>query len=110
MKCLITSKSGCRLSELPGGSLLITGGDVIPQRKVVKIDTLREYAVSSQPPMHTARSNHAAVYHSQYLYVLRGYNHPRCLRECERHLCAENRWEVLAALPVASWSMSGEET
>jgi lambda repressor-like predicted transcriptional regulator len=63
---------GCRWSELPGGSLLITGGGVYPDalRDVVKIDTLREYAASSQPPMHSARRVHAAVYHSQYLYVL----------------------------------------
>jgi hypothetical protein len=93
---------------LPEGSLLITGGDVIPQSKVVKIDTLREYAVSSQPPVHTARSSHAAVYLSQHLYVLGGFNFT-ILRECERYSCAENRWEVLAALPVASWSMSAVE-
>jgi hypothetical protein len=48
--------------------------------------------------MHTARSNHAAVYHSQYFYVLREYN-GRCLGE--RYSFAESRWEVLAALPVA---------
>jgi hypothetical protein len=91
----------CRWSELPGGSLLITGG-IHGERDVVKIDTLREYAVSSQPPMHTARHCHAAVYHSQYVYVL-GYS------ECERYSCAESRWEVLPALPVAGSSMSGVE-
>jgi hypothetical protein len=47
--------------------------------------------------MHTARSDHAAVYHSQYLYVL-GY------RECERYVSAES--EVLPALPVACIYMS----
>jgi hypothetical protein len=66
------------------------------------IDTLREYAASSQPPMHTARSALAAVYHSQYLYVL-GRS------ECERYSCPEIRWEVLAALPVAGLSMSAVE-
>jgi hypothetical protein len=65
-------RTGCRWSELPGGSLLITGGGSPAVRDVVKIDTLREYAVSSQPPMHTAREYHAAVYHSQYVYVLGG--------------------------------------
>jgi hypothetical protein len=79
----------CNWSELPGGSLLITGGDegYSAARKVVKIDTPREYAVSSQPPMHTARQSHAAVYHSQYLYVLGGYR-GITLSECERYVCA----------------------
>jgi hypothetical protein len=86
-------KYGCCWIEVPGGSLLITGGGSYPGlREVVKIDTLREYAVSSQPPMHTARYSHAAVYHSQSVYVL-GRS------ECERYSCAESRWEVLPALP-----------
>jgi hypothetical protein len=56
-------KIDCRWSELPGGSLLITGGLKLGTTltEVVKIDNLRERAVSSQPPMHTARSMHAAV-------------------------------------------------
>jgi hypothetical protein len=95
----------CRVSELPAGSLLTTGGGSPAVREVVKIDTLREYAVCSLPPMHTARYGHAAVYHSQYLYVLGGYS-DRCLSECERYVCAETRWEVLPALPVAGWAMS----
>jgi hypothetical protein len=52
--------------------------------------------------MHTARSGHAAVYHSQYVYVLG-------VRECERYVCAESQWEVLAALPVCGWGMSAVE-
>jgi hypothetical protein len=95
----------CRWTELPGGNLLITGGGSLAQRKVVKIDTLRECAVSSQPPIHTARCSHAAVYHSQYLYVLGGCSYSS-LRECERYVCAESRWEVLSDLPVASCAMS----
>jgi lambda repressor-like predicted transcriptional regulator len=93
----------CRWSELPEGSLLLTGGDGCTN--AVKIDTLREYAVSRQPPMHTARGCHTAVYHSQYVYVLGGSN-GRYLSECERYVCAESRWEVLAALPVAGAGMS----
>jgi hypothetical protein len=97
-----------RWSELPGGSLLITGGGVRSQRDVVKIDTLREYAASSQPPMHTARKSHAAVYHSQYVYVMGGYS-GRFLRECERYVCAEIRWEELDDMPVAGQGMSAVE-
>jgi hypothetical protein len=88
---------------LPGGSLLITGGG----RDVVRVD-VGTFAVSPQPPMHTARSLHAAVYHSQYVYVLGGYG-DRHLRECERYVCAESRWEVLAALPVGGYGMSAVE-
>jgi hypothetical protein len=93
-------------SELPGGSLLVTGGGAPIVREVVKIDALRECAVSCQAPMHSARFQHAAVYHSQYLYVLAGYNCGRCLDECERYVCAESRWEVLPALTVACCALS----
>jgi hypothetical protein len=74
--------------------------------EVVKIDTLREWAVSYQPPMLTARSIHAAVYHAQFLYVLAGHINGRYLRECERYSCAESRWEELPELPVAGSCMS----
>jgi hypothetical protein len=94
----------CRWSELPGGSLV----EVYITEEVVKVDTPREWAVSSQPPMHTARCSHAAVYHSQYLYVLGGWD-DSSLSECERFVCAESRWEVLPALPVAYQAMSAVE-
>jgi hypothetical protein len=100
-------KYGCLWSELPGGSLLITGGGG-PSRDVVRVD-VGTFAVSPQPPMHTARYHHAAVYHSQYVYVLGGFNHSEYLRECERYVCAESRWELLAALPVGGGGMSAVE-
>jgi hypothetical protein len=87
---------------LPGGSLLITGGGGHEGvRDVVRLD-VGTFTVSLQPPMHTARHSHAAVYHSQYVYVL-GY------RECEMYSCVETRWEVLPALPVASRWMRAVE-
>jgi hypothetical protein len=99
---------GYRWTELPGGSLLITGGN--PRgRDVRKIDTPREYAVSSLPPMRTARSCHAAAYHSQYLYVLGGRTQTQTLNKCEMFVCAESRWEVLPSLPVAGSRMSAVE-
>jgi hypothetical protein len=92
---------GCRLTGLPGGSLLFTGG--APElRMVEKIHTLREFAVSAQPPMHREKCFHAAVYHSQCVYVL-GRS------ECERYVCTESRWEVLPVLPVAGICMSAVE-
>jgi hypothetical protein len=98
---------GSRWSELPGGSLLITGG-YMPVREVVRLETLREYAVCSQPPMHTARHHHAALYHSQYVYVLAGRNNS-FLSECERYVCTESRWEVLPAMPVGAIEVSAVE-
>jgi hypothetical protein len=100
-------KNFCRWSELPGGILLLTGGGNPASMQVELIDTLRECAVSSLPPMYTARRSHAALYHSQYLYVLGGHTYSRgTLSECERYVCAESRWEVLPALPVVCCEMS----
>jgi hypothetical protein len=56
--------------------------------------------------MLTPRGFHAAVYHTPHLYILGGVN-GRCLRECERYACAENRWEVLPPLPRACSVTSG---
>jgi hypothetical protein len=100
-------KYACCLSELPRGSLLITGGGIPPVREVVRIDTRRELAVAQQLPMLACRSSHAAVYHTQHLYVLGGCDTGLYLRECERYVCAENRWEALPPLPRACLSMSG---
>jgi hypothetical protein len=99
-------KFGCCWSEVPGESLLITGG-APPARKVVRIDTRREFAVSQCPPTLTSRRNHAAVYHTQHLYLLGGYTNYSCLSECERYVCAEQRWEALPPLPRACHSTSG---
>jgi hypothetical protein len=84
-----TFELGCSWSEVPGGSILITGGgypDVV--REVVRIDTRREFAVAHCPPMLTPRTGHAAVYHTPHLYILGGLN--ECfLSECERFVRAE---------------------
>jgi hypothetical protein len=98
---------GCCWSEVPGGSLLITGGEVV--EVVVRIDTRRESAVSECAPMLSHRAYHAAVYHTQHLYVLGGSDVDTfdSLSECDRYVCAENRWEALPPLPTACWGMSG---
>jgi hypothetical protein len=104
-----TFKHWCCWSEVPGGSLLITGGHdeaFIVAREVVRIDTRREFAVSHCPPMLTPRLRHATVYHTPHLYILGGDN-GRCLRKCERYVCAEDRWEALPPLPKACNSTSG---
>jgi hypothetical protein len=103
-----TFKDGCCVSDLPGGSLLITGGGYpVAVREVVRIDTRsREFAVSHCASMLTPRSIHAAVYHTPHLYILGGRN-DSYLSECERYVCAENRWETLPPLPKACTHMSG---
>jgi hypothetical protein len=83
-------------SEMPGGSLLITGGGVPSLRTVVSL-VVGTFAVSTQRPMHTARMRHASVYHSQYVYVLGGRKDGD-LSECEKYHCLVRRWEVLSAL------------
>jgi hypothetical protein len=102
-----TFKGGCCWSEVPGGSLLVTGGGYPAVREVVRIDSRREFAVSRCAPMLTPRGEHAAVYHTPHLYILGGINHNRCLSECERYVCAENRWEALPPLPKACFGTSG---
>jgi hypothetical protein len=100
-------KIGCCWSEVPGGSLLITGGGFPVVREVVRIDTRREFAVCHCPPMLAPRSCHAAVHHTQHLYVLGGYDDARYLSSCERYVCAEYRWEALPPLPRTCSSTSG---
>jgi hypothetical protein len=93
---------------VPGGSLLITGGEFpVALREVVRIDSRREFAVSHCAPMLTPRRAHAAEYHTPHLYILGGINVNGCLSECERYVCAEHRWEALPPLPRACHSTSG---
>jgi hypothetical protein len=56
--------------------------------------------------MLTPRLAHAAVYPTPHLYILGGWN-GSYLRECERYVCAENRWEALPPLPRACYAASG---
>jgi hypothetical protein len=101
-------KVGCCWSEVPGGSLLITGGgNFLAEREVVRINPRSEFAVSHCPPMLTARQAHTAVYHSQHLYVLEGWSDREFLSECERYVCEEDRWEALPPLPRACNNASG---
>jgi hypothetical protein len=102
-----TFKDWCCWSELTGGSLLITGGGFpIAVREVVRIDTRRDFAVAHCAPMLTPRREHAAVYHTPHLYTLGGVD-DSYLSECERYVCAENRWEALPSLPKACMGASG---
>jgi hypothetical protein len=103
-------KPFCCWSEVPGGSLLITGGEYGGIREVVRIDTRREFAVSRCPPMLTPRYCHASVYHTPHLYILGGLNEDITLSECERYVVAEKRWEALPPIPRACCGTSGVES
>jgi hypothetical protein len=75
---------------VPGGSLLITGGedeDVRVVREVMRIDTRRELAVAHCPPMLTPRIGHAAVYHTPHLYILGGWNDSYLREKADGKLC-----------------------
>jgi hypothetical protein len=106
-----TFEYGCCWSEVPGGSLLITGGQnrgyPPTVREVVRIDTRREFAVAHCAPMLTPRYCHAAVYHTPHLYILGGWMLSSALSECEMYVCAENRCEAMAPLPRACSNTSG---
>jgi hypothetical protein len=99
-------KECCCWTEVPGGSLIITGGGLPVVSEVDRID-VGTFEVSPQRDMLTPRFYHAAVYHTQHLYALGGYDDSRRLSECERYVCAENRWEALPPLPQACSNTSG---
>jgi hypothetical protein len=100
-------RHGCCLSEVYGGSLLVTGGGgVLGTTSVERIDVMREFAVYEQAPMLVPRLLHSAVSHAQHLYVLGAYNTYR-LKECERYVCTQNRWESIPPLPKACGLASG---
>jgi hypothetical protein len=101
-----TFKYGCCWSEVPGGSLLITGGGDPAVSEVVRID-VGTFEVTPQHQMDTPRRRHTAVYHTPHLYVLGGQIGRKYLSECERYTCAKNQWEVLPPLPRACTDMSG---
>jgi hypothetical protein len=69
-----TFKLSCCWSEVPGGSLLITGGedeDESAVREVVRIDTRREFRGSHCPPMLTPRRFHSVSHSTSLLHPCR---------------------------------------
>jgi hypothetical protein len=102
-----TFKYVCYWNEGTRGSLLITGGGYPdPVSEVVRIETRREFAVAHCPPMLTPKYLHGALYYTPHLYILGGWKDSN-LSECERYVCAENRWEALPPLPTACMGSSG---
>jgi hypothetical protein len=96
-------------SEVPEGNLVITGGmDEYGStvRDVVSID-VENFEFSALEDMLTPRRDHAALTHTQHVYVLGGKNGRLYLSECERYRWAEDHWEALPPLPRACIDMSG---
>jgi hypothetical protein len=56
-----TFKIDCCWSEVPGGSLLTTGGGESPEREVVRIDTRKKFTVAHCAPMLTKNSHAAEI-------------------------------------------------
>jgi hypothetical protein len=93
-----SKRGGLHVFPVPVGSLLITGGGYPIVSEVVRTDTTKRLAVAQQPPMLTPRAGHAAVYHTRHLYIFAGWS-GSYFSECERYVCAENRWQALPHLP-----------
>lgn len=94
-------KYGCCWTELPDGSLLITGGGSRKMDEVMLID-VQTWAVSEQSPMLSARKWHAAVYHAQHVYALGGEQE----EACEKYSVPEMQWVSMAPLSAACWKSS----
>jgi hypothetical protein len=86
-------------TELPDGSLLTTGG---AYGKVFSIE-VPSFAVTRRASMHFNRTTHASVYHDRYVYAVGGNSSDKeptvYLRECERYLTSEDRWEDIPPIP-----------
>lgn len=90
---------GTCLTELPDGSLLTTGG---AYGQVFSIE-VPSFAVTRRASMHFNRTMHASVYHDRYVYVVGGNTSEKepavLLKECERYLISEDRWEDIPPIP-----------
>jgi hypothetical protein len=94
-----TFKQYSSLCESPDGELYVTGGNA-PSDEVVCINPTTN-AVTTKPPMKTARRRHGSVFFGGFLYVIGGHN-TAYLAECERYDSFQDKWEPIAPLPQAS--------
>lgn len=100
--------SGVALSLLPGELLFIVGGNFPGDDKARTINVFRDLSMTFNAPMLTSRRRPCAVFHAGYVYVLGGLvSYVQVLHDCERYVCAEDRWEALPPLPTACYSSSG---
>jgi hypothetical protein len=94
-----TFKQRSSLCESPEGNLFITWEGNPPTSEVGCIDPSTN-AVTSKPPMKTARESHGSGGYGGFLYVIGGYN-TTWLAECERYDTLHNHWLPMPPLPHA---------
>lgn len=91
-----TFKRGCVFTELPSGTIFVTGGGSPSCTDTFTID-FADIKFTSMPPMAEARSYHGAVFYSSYVFALGGNMDGRC----EYYDCKEGRWHYIKPLPRA---------
>lgn len=92
------SAGGC-LTPISKNLIIWTGGGVGASRKAVQLDTDRECAAIKLTSMVSGRSFHAAIRHTDYIYVIGGLNN-RPLQNCERLNLTYMTWEEISPLPL----------
>jgi hypothetical protein len=92
----------CSWCELPNKEVFFIGGGPSNEVFSVNADTR---AVTVRPTLITPRYGHGSVYNQGHIYVIGGFN-TAGLKECERFLIEQNRWEALAPLPEICFNSS----
>jgi hypothetical protein len=92
----------CSWCELPNKEVFFIGGGPSNEVFSVNADT---HAVTVRPNLITARYGHGSVYNLSHIYVIGGFN-TAGLKECERFVIEQNRWEALAPLPEICFNSS----
>eukprot|EP00359_Climacostomum_virens_P011239 CAMPEP_0204910508 /NCGR_PEP_ID=MMETSP1397-20131031/9019_1 /ASSEMBLY_ACC=CAM_ASM_000891 /TAXON_ID=49980 /ORGANISM="Climacostomum Climacostomum virens, Strain Stock W-24" /LENGTH=245 /DNA_ID=CAMNT_0052080699 /DNA_START=420 /DNA_END=1154 /DNA_ORIENTATION=- len=92
-----TFKYGSVWCEGAGGDIYFTGG--YTSYEAVQVSG-SSFEVTFKPDMLDARCFHGSVFNDNYLYAIGGSEHS-LIRECERLLVSEDRWETLQPLPRA---------
>ena len=88
-------KPGAAYCEIPGQSVIYSGGDIKGGcNEVYQIDPLRGN-ISSLPCMYTYRSYHSIVYYDNSVYVFGGCNGNTRLNSCEKYDIHKGNWMFL---------------
>lgn len=101
MLCSFSFMWGSVWCLMPGGALCVTGGYVRGKsvKDVVRIDSVKDFAVTQMAPMISRRSAHGSVAYQEYLYVVGGDKGKKYSKECERYSFNNNCWESIGNLP-----------
>mmetsp|Transcript_16036 Transcript_16036/g.29386 ORF Transcript_16036/g.29386 Transcript_16036/m.29386 type:complete len:276 (+) Transcript_16036:249-1076(+) len=97
----LSRESSC--IELSKGFLFLTGGMgrrySFGTARCHLIDTVREFSCFKLPDMISPRLIHFPVLYENYVYVIGGTHSDSVLRDCERYVIDEARWEAIPPLP-----------